>query len=535
MSTHLQGVSALLGGLGLFLLGMNLMTDGLKLAAGPALERILTQATRTRWHGLLSGIVLTALVQSSSAVTVAAIGFIQAGLLGLGGALWVLFGANVGTTMTGWIVALVGLKIKVDALALPLIGAGVILRLVSQRPGRIALGTTLAGFGLLFLGINTMQGAFTGLKDTIVLPQGDDWLAVLAQLGVGMVLTVLMQSSSASMTVALTAAQEGLLSPLGAAAVVIGANVGTTITAVLAAVGASPNAKRAAAAHVFFNLLTGCVALIALPWAVGTVAWLMTHLGLPDDPATRLALFHTLFNVAGVLLMWPITNALTRHLQTLFRKDEGLEDRPQHLDATVLSVPSLAVEALDKEVSRVGQWVRELLHRSLDGVPIAQSKKQSNAIIRLNASIHAFAEKIHRENMSEASSAHLTRVLRAIRYHQGALEHLARVPDLDPAAQVSLPNAQDLDPAADFASKCKELLAQLGRPDDLFGQGLSDIMQPVDQSFLELEHDLLTAVASGKVNPAQAEAILHRWTVLRLAISKSAKALTQEPAALRET
>lgn len=254
-------LASVAGGLGLFLLGMTMMTDGLRLAAGPALERILASATRTRWHALGSGVLITSMVQSSSAVTVAAIGFVNAGLLSLAPSLWVLFGANVGTTMTGWIVALVGLKFKVEALALPLVGLGVVLRLTGEGQRRGALGSALAGFGLLFMGIALLQQSFTGLAAQVSLPQGEGFLAVAAQVGVGALMTVLMQSSSASMAIALTAAQEGLLTPQGAAAVVIGSNIGTTVTAVLASLGATPNARRAAAAHVLFNGLTGVVAL----------------------------------------------------------------------------------------------------------------------------------------------------------------------------------------------------------------------------------------------------------------------------------
>jgi len=185
----LQALGELAGGLGLFLIGMGLMTDGLKLAAGPALHRILVGATRTRAQALGSGMLVTALVQSSSTVTVATIGFVNAGLLALGPALWVLFGANVGTTMTGWIVALVGLKFKFEALAMPLVGLGAILRLTGDGRRSGAIGTALAGFGMLFIGIALLQQAFAGLAGQISLPQGDGPLTVLAQLGIGVLMT----------------------------------------------------------------------------------------------------------------------------------------------------------------------------------------------------------------------------------------------------------------------------------------------------------------------------------------------------------
>ena len=344
----------LAGGLGIFLLGMSMMTDGLKMAAGPALQRILANATRTRWHALGSGMLVTALVQASGAVTVAAIGFVNAGLLSLGPALWVLFGANVGTTMTGWIIALIGLKFKIEALALPLIGAGVVLRLTGEGQRRGAIGSALAGFGLLFLGIAMLQESFTGLAGQVELPQGEGPLAVLAQVAIGALMTVLMQSSSASMAIALTAAQGGLLTAQGAAAVVIGANIGTTVTAMVAAIGATPNARRAAAAHVAFNVITALVALALLPWLIGALGVASEALGLPHDPATKLALFHSIFNILGVLLMWPLASPLTRWLQARFKRREDDEAQVQYLDDNVLPVPALAVEALVREVARVG-------------------------------------------------------------------------------------------------------------------------------------------------------------------------------------
>src|SRR5690606_37365065 len=165
------------------------MTDGLKLAAGPALERILASSTRTRVRGLASGALVTALVQSSTAITVATIGFVNAGLLNLSQAIWVVFGSNVGSTMTGWLVALVGLKFNIQALALPMIGIGMLLRLTGEGVRRGSLGTALAGFGLLFLGIDMLREAFTALPADFKLPAGEDWASVLIQVLAGFVMT----------------------------------------------------------------------------------------------------------------------------------------------------------------------------------------------------------------------------------------------------------------------------------------------------------------------------------------------------------
>lgn len=517
-----MGLSALLahlaGGLGLFLLGMTMMTEGLKLGAGSALERILSGATRTRWRALGSGVLVTALVQSSSAVTVAAIGFVNAGLLGLSGALWVLFGANVGTTTTGWVVALLGLKFEIQVLALPLIGLGVLLRLSSARQLRVALGSTLAGFGLLFLGIALLQESFTGLAETVRVPQGEGVAELIAQVGIGALMTVLMQSSSASMTIALTAAQGGIISLPGAAAIVVGANLGTTVTASLAAIGATPNARRAAAAHVIFNALTGVVALSMLPWMIGAITASWRALGLPADPAMNLALFHTSFNLLGVILMWPLSDSLTRWLRARFRAREEDEGSPQFLDDTVLPVPALAVDALDQETRRIGAVSRRLLRAALTSVE-PQQRSEDQAIVHRLASVAAkFVERMNRSAMSAASSAQLADVLRTLRYHEACAEQAVLAAELDnrPLAGTDVQTA-----AALFASVS---VAMIDGIDAGSVTDLPDQLKRIDHSYGLLKARLLAAGAGGILRLAAMEESLRRYSALRRALQQAAKA-----------
>ena len=422
-------LGGLAGGVGLFLLGMWLMTDGLKLAAGPALERILARSTGTRLRGLASGTLITAVVQSSSAVTVTTIGFVNAGLLTLGQALWVLFGSNVGTTMTGWLVSLVGLNFKIEALALPMIGLGMVLHFTGQGRRRGALGMALAGFGVLFLGIGVLKDTFMDLGSQMALPEGSGALGVLAHVGAGALLTVLMQSSSAALAVALTAAQGGLLEIGDAAAVVIGANVGTTVTALLASLGATPNARRAAAAHVLFNLLTGAVALLLLPWLIDGVALFQDLLELDAAPAVTLALFHTVFNVLGVVLMWPLAARLTDFLAHRFRTAEEDEARPQHLDSTVLSVPALALDALIQEVRRMGEIALRGARRvwTLREAATLVALPEQAVVTQLNAAIARFIAQLHRGSMAAESAQRLSEVLRVARYYDAVTEAAAEV------------------------------------------------------------------------------------------------------------
>ena len=515
-------IGPFVGGLGLFLLGMSMMTDGLKLAAGPALHRILSSATRTRWHALGSGALVTGLVQSSSAVTVAAIGFVNAGLLGLAPALWVLFGSNVGSTMTGWIVALVGLKFKIEALALPLVGAGMMLRLTGEGQRRGAIGTAVAGFGLLFLGIAMLQQSFTGLAGQLTLPQGEGPLAVLAQLLVGVLMTVLMQSSSASMTIALTAAQGGLLTAQGAAAVVIGANIGTTVTALLAAIGATPNARRAAAAHVIFNMLTACVALALLPWLIGALATAREALGVPPDPAAKLALFHTTFNLLGVLLMWPLADVLTRWLLQRFRAREEDEAQPRHLDDNVLAVPTLAMDALEREVGRTGHLALQLARSALAGAEVAALAREEAVVARLDAAVEAFVERMSRGAMPQGTAERLARTLRVQRYHETTAEQaLAAAPLRPPAAGGAEVEARH----GAFVEQAHALLIlcdpTLGEAD---AAAIDSALQASEVAYQDLKTALLAAGATGNVHVADMEAALRRYSAMRRAVQQAAKA-----------
>lgn len=515
-------LGGLAGGVGLFLLGMGLMTDGLKLAAGPALERILINATQTRLRGLASGIAVTAVVQSSSAVTVATIGFINAGLLNLSQAVWVLFGANVGTTMTGWLVALVGLKFQIDALALPMIGIGMLLRLSGEGQRRGAVGMALAGFGVLFLGIDMLKVTFSGLSADFHLPEGYGAWDTLLQVGVGVLLTVLMQSSSAALTIALTAAQGGLLTPQGAAAVVIGANVGTTITALIACLGATPNAKRAAAAHILFNLLTGAVALLLLPWLINWLALLREWLGLDDAPAAKLALFHTVFNLLGVALIWPVAAHMTRFLESRFKAADEDAGRPLYLDKTVLSVPALALDALQREVQRMGHMTINATQMAL-----AQPERQllhhaHSGVARLNQAIADFIVQLNRAGMSPESAARLPVILRLARYHYSAAELATEAAQAWQEAAAS-GQAESPEHAAFKQSALALLTLCQGEAPPALAT-LNAALTELQTRYQALKSQLLEAGAAGQLPVAVMDARLRAASALRRAIEQIDKA-----------
>lgn len=335
-----QTYTQLLGGLGLFLLGMLLLTDGLKAAAGEALKRILVRFTGRPVSAFISGVTITALVQSSSATTLATIGFVSAGLLTFAQAVGIVIGGSVGTTTTGWLVSLLGLKLSIGQLAMPLVGVGALMRLV-LRGRRASLGLALAGFGLIFVGIDVLQSGMAGLSEHVrpeSLPTAT-FTGRLLLVGMGSVMTVIMQSSSAAIATTITAFHAGTINLEQALALVIGASIGTTVTAALAALGASVPARRTALAHILFNSFAGMLGFLLQPLFVLVLErWDTT----PD--ASSLAIFHTAFNLLGAAIVLPAVERFSRIVIRLV-PDRG-PVLTRHLDKSLTQVPEVAVEAV---------------------------------------------------------------------------------------------------------------------------------------------------------------------------------------------
>jgi len=409
-------IGMLAGGLGLFLLAVGMITDGLRQAAGYALRDILGKWTRSPVHGIVAGLSITAIVQSSSAVTVATIGFVNAGLITMYQALGVVYGSNIGTTMTGWLVAMVGFNIKLESFALPIIGIGMLLRLTGGDSRRAPLGLALVGFGLFFIGIGVLKDAFEGLATAVDLKEFtvDGIAGVFLYVAIGFFMTVLTQSSSAAIAITLTAATGGVLGLYAAAAMVIGANLGTTSTAALAVIGATSNAKRVAAAHVIFNFVTGLAALLMLPLLFLIVKATGELLGLEDIPAVTLALFHTTFNVFGVLLMWPMTDRLTRFLEKRFVTQEEIEARPRYLDKTVAVSPMLALNALALELSRIASIAKRMAMEALS-IESAQGRRIASdhmVVKKLSHAVAEFITRLEKGLLSGEVAEQLAKVLR---------------------------------------------------------------------------------------------------------------------------
>lgn len=410
-----------IGGIGLFLLGMHMLTEGLKLAAGRALEDLLGQWTSSRSRGLCTGFLITTLVQSSTAVTIATIGFVNSGLLTLRNSLWVIFGSNLGSTMNAWLVAALGFNFKIDAFALPFVGVGAVLMLVTRGARSKALGQALAGFGILFLGIDVLKDMFSGLGGHVSLEEfaRPGIAGYLILVGIGTLLTVLMQTSGAVIALIITAAQGGLMSIEAACAMVIGTNIGTTSTAILAALGATANAKRVAAAHVVFNLITGLVALGLLPVLINFIEEIQQFLAQPASPAVMVAMFHSTFNLLGVALMVPLDPWLIRSLSQRFRSRQEEASQPRYLDHNVVSVPDLALRALRLELAHTQGMACEGLRLAAAPVPDeARIARRRDTLETLALAISDYIRRISTAALPATLVEALARGLRVLRYQQ---------------------------------------------------------------------------------------------------------------------
>jgi phosphate:Na+ symporter len=310
---------ALAGGLGMFLLGIHHLMEGMKGFAGDSLRQALQKLVAGKWSGLVSGALFTALVQSSSAAVLTLIGFVSAGLISHTQAVAVVLGANLGTTATTWLVAVLGFKVEVSAAALPMIGLGGFLWLLAK--GRVrAVGSVLAGFGLIFTGIDYMQDGMAGIQWNLEgMGDGPGWRILLALLGA--VMTIVMQSSSAAAATTLVAMAAGSLTLDQAFAMVVGQNLGTTAKAGLAAIGGGLAVKRTVLAHVLFNGITGVLALVFLS-QLGLVARWLGGLMDDDDGVLTLAAFHTLFNLAGIVIFFPWLGAFAKGIEQLTGRGE---------------------------------------------------------------------------------------------------------------------------------------------------------------------------------------------------------------------
>jgi phosphate:Na+ symporter len=372
-------VISIIGGLSIFLYGMKIMSDGLQKVAGTRMRITLNKLTNNRFSGVFTGFFITAAVQSSSATTVMLVSFVNAGLMNLTQSLGVILGANIGTTVTGWIVALLGFKIKIALFALPAIAVGFFVRYTGNQ--KITdWGESLLGFGFLFFGLTIMKAALGDLKhsqEVITLMSkyhASGLLSLVVVVAIGAAITMAIQSSSATMALTLTLANQGIIDYPTCAALILGENIGTTVTANIAAIGASTTAKRAALAHMIFNVL-GVIWILLLFYPFLRLVDAIVPGNIYSSSASEiasiipghLAAFHTLFNVLNMIIFLPFIGTLAWVSKLLVRGTPKTEkSHLLYLSSTLINTPPLALEESKRELRRMSENVMQMLNSVME-------------------------------------------------------------------------------------------------------------------------------------------------------------------------
>ncbi len=424
----------LLGGLAVFLFGMKIMSDGLQKMAGVKMRQLIAAATNNRVSAMFSGMLVTSIIQSSSATTVMVVGFTSAGLLTLYQALGVIFGANIGTTLTAWVVSLFGFKVQISLFALPVIAVGFFSQfLPSKWVAARRIGEAAVGFGLLFLGLDIMKNTIPAdfAQSPFVLQwlsklTPDGLLSLTALIAVGTLLTVILQSSSAVMAMTLTCAAAGIINFPTACALVLGENIGTTITANLAAIGATKTARRAALGHFLFNFIGVLWVALIFRHFIAFIDWLVPGSPFTSDPAQltsvlpyHISAFHTVFNVANTLLMLPLLRQLAA-LTLLAIPKSKREDKHQDTELVFLNTrfnqtPELAILTARKEVERMMGFVSKLTDKLIYALKtddeklferlIADAKDAESTTDVLEHKINTFLTQMSHGNLSRHAVA----------------------------------------------------------------------------------------------------------------------------------
>lgn len=415
---HIGNLFSFVGGLGMFLYGMNIMADGLQQSAGGKMKQLLGYLTNNRVLGVLVGALVTAIIQSSSATTVMVVGFVNAGILNLTQAVGVIMGANIGTTITAWLVSASewGAFFKPEFFAPLLLGIGAFILLFKSDKKSTMVANILIGFGLLFIGLSGMSSAIKVYRDSPIFSQAFTTLGGNPILGIltGAVVTAIIQSSSASVGILQTLALNGIVNWPAAIYITLGQNIGTCVTALISSLGANRTAKRAAVIHLLFNV-TGAIVFGILA-TIGLNTFL-SGMAAATITSTGISIFHTIFNVTNTLILFPFAALLVKISDKVVGgKDEVLDEEEMilhHLDERILETPSFAVENAVKEVVRMGEIVAENLKMAMEGMYLSEPKeamiqeilKKETFINKIEKYLTEYLVKISNLSLSEEQTA----------------------------------------------------------------------------------------------------------------------------------
>lgn len=492
-------ILSMAGGLGLFLFGIRTMGDGLENAAGAKLKRMLEVLTGNRFLAVLVGFVVTAIIQSSTATTVMVVGFVNAGMMSLAQAVGVIMGANIGTTVTSLLIAL-----NFSSVAAAAVLVGVILMLASKKTVVKNLGAIFTGFGLLFLGIDMMSDSMAPLRESagfmnFIVTVSESPLRPLFGIILGIVMTAVLQSSSASVGVLQTLAMQGLVPLKFSVFVLFGQNIGTCLTALFSTVGAKKNSKRAAVIHLLFNLIgTGIFILIAL--LAPYVEWIEK---LSPDPMAQIAISHIVFNIVSTVVMFPFAKVLVKlsFLLVPGKDDSESEMHCKFIDDRLLNTPPFAVMQVSKEVARMAKLARDNFETSAHAL-INRSDKDLDKVMEnedvinyLNHHITSYLVKLNALDITDSDSDYIARVFHAINDIERVGDHAINLAE---AAQHNIGEGLKFsDPAREELNRlCDSVVTLLERSMAAFdnqslsdneAKELSDLEEHIDDLTLECQ------------------------------------------------
>lgn len=444
----------LMGGLGLFLYGMNLMADGLQKSAGEKLKRIIGLLTSNVLMGVLVGALVTAIIQSSSATTVMVVGFVNAGIMTLPQAIGVIMGANIGTTITAQLVSLD--LVGIAPLAL---GIGIVMYLFSKNQKTKTIAEILIGFGILFTGMDFMKNAvkplaeFKGFTDALVAFGNRPILGILLGFGI----TAIVQSSSASMGMLLALASQGLIPLTAALPILYGENIGTCVTSLISSIGASINARRAALMHLVFNIIGTIIFMLIL---TKPITMIVQNLN-PDDVSRQIANAHTLFNITNVILLLPFSKYIVKLTMKLMpeREEEIKSKKTVHyIDDRMMETPSIALSNTIKETLRMGEKAKESLDNAMSGFlnkskeKVDKSFKNEKLINILQKSILNYLLKLSKTSLNDNSRESVDLLFNTVNDIERVGDHAENIAEL---ATTVIDN--DLSLSKDGSVELKEL------------------------------------------------------------------------------